>query len=121
MLRERIEGKWIDCFAEVFTLCGVKAGDAVAILSETQSRQVNVELAELALLSIKARAFHITLPSPRLNAPAPIRSTGASDALQRLQPVISALAASTLVVDLTVEGLLHAAELPSSAEQVVRR
>jgi 2,5-dihydroxypyridine 5,6-dioxygenase len=120
LLRERIEGKWIDCFAEVFTLCGVKAGDAVAILSETQSRQVNVELAELALLSIKARAFHITLPSPRLNAPAPIRSTGASDALQRLQPVISALAASTLVVDLTVEGLLHAAELPDILEDGAR-
>ena len=112
MLRERIEGKWIDCFTEVFTLCGVKAGDAVAILSETQSRPINVELAELALHALKARAFHLILPSPRLTAPAPVRSTGASDALQRLQPVVSALAASTLVVDLTVEGLLHAAELP---------
>ncbi len=79
MLRERIEGKWIDCFAEVFTLCGAKASDAVAILSDTRSRPVNVELAELALLSVKARAFHITLPSPRLTAPAPERSTGVSD------------------------------------------
>ena len=35
MLRERIEGKWIDCFAEVFARCGVAPGDAVAILSET--------------------------------------------------------------------------------------
>jgi len=41
-----------------------------------------------------------------------VRSTGASDALQRLRPVVSALAQTVLVVDLTVEGLLHAVELP---------
>jgi 2,5-dihydroxypyridine 5,6-dioxygenase len=112
MLRERIEGKWIDCFAEVFDLCGVKAGDAIAILSETQSRQINVELAELALLRMSARPFHVIVPTPRLTAPAPVRSTGASDALQRLKPAVAALAASTMVVDLTVEGLLHSVELP---------
>ena len=112
MLRERIEGKWIDCFAEVFGLCGVKAGDAVAILSETQSREVNVQLAELALAKLGARAFHLVVPTPKLSAPAPVRSTGASDALQRIGPLVTALAQSALVVDLTVEGLLHAVELP---------
>jgi 2,5-dihydroxypyridine 5,6-dioxygenase len=112
MLRERVEGKWIDCFAEVFGRCAVRPGDAVAILSETQSRTVNVELAELALLELDCRPFHLIVPSPRLAAPAPVRSTGASDALQRLAPAVTALAASTLVVDLTVEGLLHAVELP---------
>ncbi len=112
MLRERIEGKWIDCFAEVFGRCGVQPGDAAAILSETQSRPVNVELAELALSRLGARAFHIVVPSPRLSAPAPVRSTGASDALQRLAPAVSALAQSVFVADLTVEGLLHAVELP---------
>jgi 2,5-dihydroxypyridine 5,6-dioxygenase len=112
MLRERIEGKWIDCFAEVFGRCGVRPGDAAAILSETQSRPVNVELAALALQRLGARAFHLVVPTPRLSAPAPVRSTGASDALQRLAPVVSALAQSVLVVDLTVEGLLHAVELP---------
>jgi 2,5-dihydroxypyridine 5,6-dioxygenase len=112
MLRERVEGKWIDCFAEVFGRCGVQAGDAVAILSETQSREVNVQLAELALHRLGARAFHVVVPTPRLSAPAPVRSTGASDALQRLVPAVSALAQSVMVVDLTVEGLLHAVELP---------
>jgi 2,5-dihydroxypyridine 5,6-dioxygenase len=112
MLRERIEGKWIACFAEVFGRCGVQAGDAVAILSETQSREVNVQLAELALHRLGARAFHVVVPTPRLSAPAPVRSTGASDALQRLAPAVTALAQSVLVVDLTVEGLLHAVELP---------
>ncbi len=113
MLRERIEGKWIDCFAEVFGRCGVVAGDVVAILAETQSRQINLELAELALLRLGCRPFLITVPSPRLSAPAPVRSTGASDALGGLVPVISALSQSVLVVDLTVEGLLHAPELPA--------
>jgi 2,5-dihydroxypyridine 5,6-dioxygenase len=112
MLRERVEGKWIACFAEVFGRCGVQAGDAVAILSETQSREVNVQLAELALHRLGARAFHVVVPTPRLSAPAPVRSTGASDALQRLAPAVAALSQSVLVVDLTVEGLLHAVELP---------
>lgn len=113
MLRERIEGKWIDCFAEVFARCGVSPGDAVAILSETQSRPVNVRLAELGLLRLGSRPFHIVLPSRRLSAPAPVRSTGASDVIGRLAPVVGALAASVLVVDVTVEGLLHSVELPS--------
>ncbi|MDP1565755.1 MAG: peptidase M29, partial [Polaromonas sp.] len=113
MLQERIEARWIDCFAETFALCGVKAGDTAAILSETQSRPVNVQLAELALARLGARAFHLMLASPRLAAPVPVRSTGASDAIGQLAPVVQALAACNFVADLTVEGLLHAAELPA--------
>jgi 2,5-dihydroxypyridine 5,6-dioxygenase len=52
------------------------------------------------------------LPTPRQSAPVPVRSTGASDAVQQLGPVVQALAQSTLVADLTVEGMLHAPELP---------
>jgi 2,5-dihydroxypyridine 5,6-dioxygenase len=112
VLRERIEGKWIDCFAEVFGRCGVGQGDACAILSETQSRQINVELAELALLKLRARPFHVVLPSARLSAPAPVRSTGSTDVIGQLAPVVAALAGSVFVADLTVEGMLHAPELP---------
>lgn len=113
MLQERIEAKWIDCFATVFARCGVKAGDPCAILSETQSRAVNVQLAELALLKLGARAFHVVFPTPALTAPAPVRSTGASNAIGELGPAIAALAASVLVADLTVEGMLHSVELPA--------
>jgi 2,5-dihydroxypyridine 5,6-dioxygenase len=113
MLQERIESRWIDCFAETFALCGVKAGDTAAILSETQSRPVNVQLAELALGRLGARAFHLVLATPRLAAPVPVRSTGASDAIGQLAPVVQALAACSFIADLTVEGLLHAAELPA--------
>ena len=56
MLADRIEGKWIDAFCEMFERCAVKRGDTAAILSETQSRALNVHLAELALLRLGARA-----------------------------------------------------------------
>ena len=112
MLRDRIEGKWIDMFCSVFTLCKVAEGEPVAILSESQSRSLNVNLVELALLRLGARPFHIMLPSPAQTAPVPVRSTGASTAVQGLEPVIGALASSGLVVDCTVEGMLHAPELP---------
>jgi 2,5-dihydroxypyridine 5,6-dioxygenase len=111
VLSNRIEGKWIDCFARTFQLCKIEPGDAVAILSETQSRRINVELAELALQRLGARPFHVVLVTPRLESPVPIRSTGASNALQQLGPAIKALAASAVVIDITVEGMLHAVEL----------
>lgn len=113
MLADRIEAKWIDTFRSVFELCQVAKNETVAILSETQSRKLNVELAELALQSLGARIFHVVMPSPRQNAPVPVRSTGASVALQELEPAIAALSTSAMVVDLTVEGLLHAPELSS--------
>jgi 2,5-dihydroxypyridine 5,6-dioxygenase len=112
MLIERIEAKWIDCFMQAFTLCGVQRGDSAAVLSETQSRRVNVHLAELALARLGAQVFHLQLVTPELAARVPVRSTGASDAIRGNAPVVQALAACSFVADLTVEGLLHAAELP---------
>jgi 2,5-dihydroxypyridine 5,6-dioxygenase len=113
MLSDRIEAKWVDAFQATLALCGLNPGDTVAILSETQSRALTVQTTELALARLGVRAFHIVLPTPCQRAPVPVRSTGASDAVGALGPVIAALAASTLVVDLTVEGLLHAPELPA--------
>ena len=113
MSETRIEGKWIEAFRRVFEMCGLRAGDVVAILSETQSRPVNVHLAELAALGMSARAFHVVVPTPRQTVAVPIRSTGATDAIQGVAPVIAALGGATLVVDCTVEGMLHAPELPA--------
>jgi 2,5-dihydroxypyridine 5,6-dioxygenase len=112
MLADRLEGKWVDLFADVFTRCKVGAGETCAILSETQSRSLNVQLAELALLRLGAKPFHVVVPTPAQSAPVPVRSTGASVALQGLAPAIGALAASSFVADCTLEGLMHAAELP---------
>jgi 2,5-dihydroxypyridine 5,6-dioxygenase len=108
----RLEGQWIEMFAHVFRLCGVKEGDACAVLSETQTRPELPALSELALLRIGARAFHLALPARALTAPVPVRSTGASEAIGHLEPVVQALAASVFIADCTVEGLQHAAELP---------
>lgn len=112
MIADRIEGKWIDLFAGVFARCKVGAGDACAILSESQSRALNVQLAELGLARLGARPFHVIVPTPPQTAPVPIRSTGASQALQGLAPVLAALSSARFVADCTVEGLMHAAELP---------
>ena len=112
MLNDRIESKWIDAFEQVFALCKVKTGDDVAILSETQSRSLNVQLAELALQRFGVRAFHVVVASPPQGSPVPVRSTGASRALSGHKAAIASLREVSLVVDLTVEGLLHAPELP---------
>ena len=107
-----IEGHWIDLFVHTFSLCGVQAGDACAVLSETQTRPELPRLSELALLRMGARPFHIVLPGQPLAAPVPVRSTGASAAIGQLDPVVRALAASVFVADCSVEGLQHAVELP---------
>jgi 2,5-dihydroxypyridine 5,6-dioxygenase len=112
MLADRIEGKWIEAFCDVFARCAVKQGDPAAILSETQSRALNVQLTELALLRLGARPFHIIVPTPPNRHPVPVRSTGASEAIGRLEPVVSALGRSGFVVDCTLEGLMHAPETP---------
>lgn len=113
MLADRIEGKWIDAFCEVFERCGVKRGETAAILSETQSRQLNVQIAELALLRLGARPFHIVVTTPRNTHPVPVRSTGASEAIGQLAPVVAALGQAGFVVDCTIEGLMHAPETPA--------
>ncbi len=74
MLVEKIEHKWLAAFTRTFTLCKVQPGEVVAILSETQSRRVNVELARLALEGMGAKVFEVTLTTPALTAPAPVRS-----------------------------------------------
>ena len=111
MLRDRIEAKWIDAFERVFSLCKVARGEAVAILSETQSRPLNVHLTELALARLGATVFHVIIPTTPQDAPVPVRSTGASGALAGQRAALESLKAAGLVADLTVEGLLHAPEL----------
>jgi 2,5-dihydroxypyridine 5,6-dioxygenase len=113
MLQETIEPAWVDAFEAVLARCALRPGDTVAILSESQSRPVLPQLARLAAARLGCRSFQISVPTLFDAAGPPVRSTGASTAVQQLAPVIAALAASTLVVDCTVEGLMHASELPA--------
>jgi 2,5-dihydroxypyridine 5,6-dioxygenase len=113
MLQESMEPAWLDAFEAVLGRCGLQAGDTVAVLSESQTRPILPELARLAAARRGAQVFSVMLPSVFSSATPVARSTGASPVLRRIAPVVSALAGSTLVVDCTVEGLMHAPELPA--------
>lgn len=106
-----VEWRYLDAFAKQFRRCGMHEGEVVAILSESQSRQVLVKTARLAAQSIGARVFDVVVPTPASAHPVAIRSTGASQAIADNRSVVAALASTDMVVDCTVEGLLHAPEL----------
>src|SRR4051812_49512022 len=107
MLADRIEGKWIDTFCEVFARCAVKPGDVAAILSETQSRQLNVQLAELALMRLGAKPFHIVVPTPRNPHAVPVRSTGASAAIGGPGSLLTAPSQTGLLLPRTDARAMH--------------
>lgn len=104
---ESLEPKWIACFEDFLRLSGVTEGDLIGVLAESQSRPVLVELTEHALSRIGARGFRVTVASPELQDPLPVRSTGATYAYDAYPEVMASLGACSLVVDCTVEGLLH--------------
>jgi len=108
---DRIEPQWIAAFEAVLRLCKAAPDEPVCILAESQSRPLNLDLAELAAHRLGCRPFRLTVPTPPQSAPVPVRSTGASRALQGHPSVLAALKASPLILDLTREGLLHAPEL----------
>lgn len=112
MLQERIEGKWLASFRRVFALNGIGQGTQLAIISETQSRPVLVHLSELAAYDLGAEFCMIQMPTPPQTAPVPVKSTGTSWAIQQNRAVIEALKRVDVVVDCTVEGLIHAPEWP---------
>lgn len=105
------EWRYIEAFAAHFRHCALTAGETVAVLSESQSRPVLVETARLAAQSLGGRVFDVVVPTPPSTHAVPIRSTGASQAIAQHPSVIAALAACDLVLDCTVEGLLHSPEL----------
>lgn len=112
MLQERIEGKWLACFRRVFVLNGIGPATRVAIVAETQSRPVLVQLADLACHDLGADYCMITMPTPRQTAPVPVKSTGTSLAIQGNRAAIEAMKQCEIIVDCTVEGMIHAAEWP---------
>ncbi len=111
MLADRIEHRWIEAFQKTLSLSAVGPDLPLAILSETQSRRLNVELAELASLRLGARPFHLQAVTPAQTSSLPVRSTGASLALQGHPGMLGALTSVPVIIDLTVEGLMHAPEL----------
>lgn len=116
----KVQEKWIKAFETIFRRCKVEPNEVVRILAETESRAINLHLAELALSRLGAIPVQITVPSLAVDTPVPVRSTGASHVIRNMAPVMRALSGPGLVVDLTVEGLLHAAELPEILQSGAR-
>lgn len=106
-----IHAPWLAAFAAVLARCRAEPGLPVCLLAEGRSRALNLDLAELAALQLGCRPFRCIVPTPAQAVPVPVRSTGASRALQGHPAVLAALKATPLVLDLTLEGLLHAPEL----------
>ena len=59
MLIEQIEHRWLLAFERTFALCKVQPNEVVALLTESQSRRVNVDLARLALQQMGAKVFEV--------------------------------------------------------------
>ncbi len=110
MTDERIEYEWISAFAQVFGRCAMRKGETIVILAESRSRAVNVHLAELALGQMGLPYFRLTVPSPADPAGPIVRSSGASSALGGQDAAVATLAQADVVIDLTLEGLMHAAQ-----------
>lgn len=102
-----VQHKWIESFSQAFAASGVSEGDLVLIGAEAESRADLVELSELAVQRLGARAAVIKVPSPPHTDRIPIRSTGSSTAFDNYQDLISSLGGCDLFIDCTVEGLLH--------------
>jgi 2,5-dihydroxypyridine 5,6-dioxygenase len=83
----------------------------VAVLSESASRRELVDTARFAAQLCGGQVVDVVVPTPASSHAVAIRSTGASQALQGNRAAVAALSAADLVVDCTVEGLLHAPEL----------
>ena len=66
-------------------------GNLVAVLAESQSRSILVELTEHALHRIGTRAVRITARSPALVDSMPVRSTGASYTYDNQPEIMTAL------------------------------
>ncbi len=113
MLVDRVESGWLDAFVQVFQLCAMRRDENIVVLTETQSRPVNVQLAELALGQLGLSHYRLTVPTPAHPEGPVVRSSGASQALNGQSAAVMALAAADVVVDLTLEGLMHAPQTPN--------
>jgi len=107
-----IQKHWLDAFVTLFGLCKASAREKVVILGESQSRAVNLNLAKMAMAQLGV-PFELVIVDTKPPQSLPIiRSTGASNALSNESEALARLCACDLVIDLTVEGLMHAPQTP---------
>ena len=104
---------WINAFRTVFELCKVTADESTIVLTEQGGRLDNPALAQAALTEMGIDFKHLALPFSAAASGPIIRSTGASMALQGQSEAVAQLCDATFIVDLTIEGLMHASETQS--------
>ena len=108
MFSYTLNPEWISAFSRVFVLSKIRSEEKCVILTEAGSRMENIQLARIAMTQLGLHHFVIEVPTPNF-APGPIeRSTGASYCLTGHDTVVAALCDCDVIVDLTVEGLMHA-------------
>ncbi len=107
-----IHPDWIAAFAELFEKCAIKSDEEVILLSETNSRQQNIEIAKLALGQRNQRYIHLQLPSAIDPVGPIVRSSGASAILTDHQLALKSLQQADIIIDMSVEGLMHAPQTP---------
>jgi 2,5-dihydroxypyridine 5,6-dioxygenase len=105
-----LEAAWLNAFVQTFDRCAIGADESVVVLCEQQTRDDLIALAELALAQKGCRYFRLGLPTPAsVNGPL-VRSSGASLALIDQSVAVATLCQADVVIDLTVEGLMHAVQ-----------
>lgn len=113
MLDTPLQRHWLDAFVSLFTLCKPGRDERVAIFSESHSRPVNVMLAELALGQMGVKFTSVRVDTKPTKSEPIIRSTGATNALNGETKIITQLQACDLIIDLSIEGMMHAPETPA--------
>ncbi len=99
---------WIDAFQRVFELCKMTKSETIIILSETGSRSLNVDITKAALTRMGLDYTSVTVETPPPADGPIIRSTGACEALNTAPDAVAKACEADVVLDLTIEGLMHA-------------
>lgn len=98
-------------FQREFRLCRLEPGEVVAVVSESGSRAEYVEASLGAAQALGARVFHLGLPKThRQDVPFIDEARAGGNRQSALSTAVKALKEANLVIDLTVEGLIHAPE-----------
>ena len=99
-------------FQKEFTWCRVIAGESVAIVTEPASPGSYLAASLASLASMGARPFQVMLPATPGTDDVPVVAlgSGASTILADFPHVVELLGKCDLVIDLTLEGLVHSPE-----------
>ncbi len=96
-------------FAKELAWCKVKPGESAAIVAEPDSIPHYVAASFAALTGVGANAFEVILPVVPNEADDPVveRGVGNCSLLEKLPAIVEMLGKTDIIIDLTVEGLIH--------------